>query len=970
MCQNCGAQTSSEGRLEELSKEIESLKFDFGTRIVEIEEEITALTKNSDLVKSDSRNDLEKPSVDLKDGNLPANEPLMSNDSPSRHWVFKSRKALIEIVQVAGEILSPLLRFTRYFVEVFKFYRKQKNLPAFFLTSGGIVFLLLAFIYVFQYIPSDYSETIKIIGSVTFSVSTMILATWLIKKDSKYDDFGSALLGLANALNYLIIFFLSGSTVFLIPDHISFILIVLNTILSSWLAFKFETKVVAVVSLLGGAFSPFYLISDFVSLPYFVYLWLLCVASIYISFRIKWEILGVLALLSYSAVIGVALTQHILAIEYSTFLAIFHSFHFLFFHHSLFNGTIHKKSLSKEAALLLTGNVMVFISGMIFLGIHHESYTTLGSFFFFNATVFLIGFIAMNKRLSNRMRVLYMTLIALFTGICISIILEQDMIGIIWSLEGIALIFCGYLFSLRTVRIEGYGAVGIGIFQIAQTFDQIQVTNVGKSFWNMGFVNLLMLAIVIIVLKILIDKFRAGSVRYERILSYIFFELFSGVFLVAILIIGFFYANELTYNLAIILVFILTWWGVRFKLPYTEAAGLFLYFLIVLGVINSMIATESFSFQEQTFLGKMAMVEALAVLFLLHYFYVKVLPTSRMLFVIQILRVVFFLLLPVAALPSVYINYREYFVMALWFGVLLNFLLAELIRKKVLVIEIYVLVAVASAWLFTSINYQNLGVSLAVLSFIYIYKRAYAVHVSKTSSLRFLFSYILYYWGFTLSYMYYVNISPDLWPTVCYLTTIVFFRKYFQPIRNNYKFAYNLSIAFLILTLLQFYWDHILLSTEMSPTMSWRILFLAPVAVLLYHLIIYSKSVYFLRNSNGFNRYLNLYLLNCLNIFIYTGYIGIFLQNWSGLVLTIIYSIHGVILLFNSLNPRFRHLIFFSIGLFTIVVVKLLISDLNNFSVFEKIIATMGVGILLLVSAYIYTRFKHKLLNGSNHELS
>ena len=64
-------------------------------------------------------------------------------------------------------------------------------------------------------------------------------------------------------------------------------LIIANTAVASVFALKYETKIVSVLSFLGGAFAPFFLNTSGDQSIYYAYLWLLIVGSNYVAYRIK-----------------------------------------------------------------------------------------------------------------------------------------------------------------------------------------------------------------------------------------------------------------------------------------------------------------------------------------------------------------------------------------------------------------------------------------------------------------------------------------------------------------------------------------------------------------------------------------------------------------------------------------------------------------------------------------------------------
>ena len=142
--------------------------------------------------------------------------------------------------------------------EIYGHYKSQNKLPVFFMTLGGVVALLFGFGYLMQFAEDIYFEFAKI-GS---GLAAAAVATWwgrrLLVEYERYSEFGSALLGLGLSLVYLSLYTMSESAY--MPwagGAVGVLLLLANTAWGAWLALRYDTKVVAFISLLGGACVPF-----------------------------------------------------------------------------------------------------------------------------------------------------------------------------------------------------------------------------------------------------------------------------------------------------------------------------------------------------------------------------------------------------------------------------------------------------------------------------------------------------------------------------------------------------------------------------------------------------------------------------------------------------------------------------------------------------------------------------------------
>ncbi|MCP4443501.1 MAG: DUF2339 domain-containing protein, partial [Aureispira sp.] len=183
---------------------------------------------------------------------------------------------------VMEQFFAPIVSGYKYVVGKYEQFKKENKLPLFFLTLAGIAALLFGFGFLVQYSAVTYFGTFSTQVKVGFgflsSFTTMGIGIYLIRKNKKFREFGSALIGLGLALNYLFIYFLAP----VISSTAGFAIILLNTIMAVVLALKYEAKIIAILSLVGGALSPLYLQSSGENtIIYFAYLWILSASSIF-----------------------------------------------------------------------------------------------------------------------------------------------------------------------------------------------------------------------------------------------------------------------------------------------------------------------------------------------------------------------------------------------------------------------------------------------------------------------------------------------------------------------------------------------------------------------------------------------------------------------------------------------------------------------------------------------------------------
>lgn len=480
--------------------------------------------------------------------------PVISN---TEYTIRKESKSIQEIVKsiplisLLLEIISaPLAGIWDYVKKVYTVYKDKNQLPVFFMTLAGVGALLFGFGYLMQLSLGYFGELSEIVKiSIGFASSSAIAvwATQLHKKEEKYKEFSSALIGLAVALNYLFIYFLANmsNTNSVFSSAVTgFILIGVNTVFAIFFALRYETKVVAVLSLLGGAFAPFYLNSDGGSITYFAYLWMLSISSIYIANKIKWKTLGVITFITSSSIIEMAVYNSLNSFSLVEYTILFHAFAYLFIWVAMFKGRKISSSPGKVSVILLAANISIFLINLYYLFSNSEYYTALGAVYIVNALLFFPVLWMLNKDLNKPVKLLLLVIAGTFVALAIPALFNEHLMGLFWSVEALGLIYLGFSFSIPSVRKEGYILLALAIFKILLTFDGFWfIANEGALLTG-AYYNSLVLGIITLSLVFLLKKFKTENLDFENKLSVIF-RNFGSVWFVSVYIIT---VSFYTYN--------------------------------------------------------------------------------------------------------------------------------------------------------------------------------------------------------------------------------------------------------------------------------------------------------------------------------------------------------------------------------------------------------------------------------------
>ena len=130
-------------------------------------------------------------------------------------------------------------------------------------------------------------------------------------------------------------------------------------------------------------------------------------------------------------------------------------------------------------------------------------------------------------------------------------------------------------------------------------------------------------------------------------------------------------------------------------------------------------------------------------------------------------------------------------------------------------------------------------------------------------------------------------------------------------------------------------------------------------------LVYYDRALYYkIRNFKkkyvNYLYYFDNYLIHFFYFFIYITAIELFGYDALGPALTIVLTIHGIYLIFQTMQKKYKFLNYLTITIFGSIVLKLYLMDLKDFSMIEKIVVFLVLGVSLLGSAYFFQKLKNK----------
>ncbi len=839
--------------------------------------------------------------------------------------------------------------------QAFTRYKKEGKLPIVLMTMAGILAILVGVGYLMQLSFESlgvFSGVVKVGLGFIASIVIGFFGLRLYKKDEKYQEYSSALLSLMIILNYLLIYFLANLSNFpiLSSAQIGFLLIVANTGLSIYLAFKYETKIIAVLSLIGGALTPFYLNESGNIDFYFGYLWILLVAANFIALHIKWYKLNYISFILFLLLVeGAVFTD---ASQSVLFIGFVHLFAYLFFYIVLFNKWKLKTELSKYDILILTGNLTVLLLNL---------YNTITDFFWLgiayliNGGVFVFFLLKGWKTVPKQMKVGLFITIGSFVGLAIPFLFGQTLMGIFWSIEAILLIIMGFVYHMESIRKEGYIVLGIALFKLFMSAVFI-VEHWGSGLVNEGFLNYIVLGVVFSALWYVGNKFKAEFTVLESKLYSLFKEIVP-VWLSSILfILSFDLVGYYSFNIMILPMFGLIIWHDKFKTKSTEILGLLHLLFLVGAYVISVNVVDSPSFSDQTLYGKIGILELLFSFWFLEFFYHKMGYIEQAKHrIVQGLRILFYVLLPLLFIKQVFKHFNPYFPMAMWVGFMINYGLFKRFKHHVLFVESNLLLLAAIGINVTLYGIEGIGVGILTLVTLLILEKSFTTAKLETSKyfttlviLPFILFGLIGYAAIRegLDYKYTLLLVGFL------VSAYAYFREKYTIVYLAYRIALRIGLVFGIVA-----GTLILANRPSAISLMLLILLVAGLGYLFY----VSKSDYKAKNKlRGWG--FNIIVHQLFIIFTYTISIDVMNLDVEGPMMTIFLVLHAIVILFTALKTQNTAMNKGSLFLFIVALIKVIFHDIKDFSGTGKIVVLIVLGVLLLIASYGYVRIKNKYI--------
>ncbi|MCL2912780.1 DUF2339 domain-containing protein [Shewanella corallii] len=875
--------------------------------------------------------------------------------------------------------------FARVFDQVLGWYRhyQQKGQgPVLLMTLAGIITLIIGFGYLLQYSFTHWLSEMGKVGLATL-VSNLIIGTGIFvqRRHSGLADYSSGLMGLGVVLNFLCIYFV-GPYYGAIPDVACFGLMFGNTLLGYGLAYRYQTRVVALVAAVGGSLAPLLLFSSQgFPLIYFPYLLLLGIGALFQARRIDWHPLlestalvqiGAVQWLAYRLVLPLDNQGLMGAVVLVSIAAQFFLFGVIPLLLSATKQTEENKLPLRH--LLLGVSVLVLSISAIMDYAFYSGY-------WLAACAGFISLLFVKYRKYPQLSAFLVCGAAAMAGFAALYFIGLHYLGAVLLLEAFLLLWLGCREQNLAVRVEAYVlyviATATSLFSLISGFEYL-VLGVLQA-------RILFLTVVSLLFFSLHQSYRQLQ-SYASILAaqeqkavWVIgegFSLFGGlaVILLCYLITPDYWLNMLPVASALWFVFALK---EKLKLAQWLAwGGLFgLFVPLALGAME----VGSMRFSTQPLVAKLARLELFTALMLAYPLYLKYMWRSSWLKTARLLFITCLALIPLFFLPKVAREFESLLPATLWLSLAISLKLAHMTGYKLLRTESQWLFAAAvtlTAIAVFAADWQGAVALVIGLLFTGVALKQFLV-VDKRWRLL-----LKEGWYFAPYYGALVIVALVFYPTYALGSGLTFIAlalsAYFmllilgsgklitllsRPLRSSLGLAYGLVFGAAVAPVVVHWW-----------TLPLKI-FVSPIDVLV-ELAVLVLMAWFLTQKSGVARLFaskvnRSQLWVGWNLMLFASYLlwgQEFAGTVSGPLITVLMVLHASVLMYFSLRPGCDMLLKLAGGLYALVLIKLLAFDMTRFAMIHKIGAFMLCGAILLLVSFYYQKARNQRLAQSAAE--
>lgn len=874
------------------------------------------------------------------------------------------------------QLFGPLGSILAQAGAAYRHYRDQGKAPAFLMTVAGIVAITAGVGYLLQYSFDNFlGPGAKLVIGAVIGVGVIAAAAQLHRTHQHLRDYASSLIGLGVIVVYLCGYF-AGPYYGFFPTLGTLGAFAATVALAYWLALRFQTRVVAVVTLGGGIIAP-WLVSDPSAIEevYAGFLVLLTGASLHLARRLSWQPLTHLTFASTVAVIELLALQH--GTEGWPLRAAASAHFYLFFYFLLFDGLELKRQPARTSLVMLTSLVAFFVLVSVQTTADPQ---LLAGLLILNAAVvgvpFFLGF-----TVGSAARPVFILAAGILLGYGLLSLARFDYLGLLWGIEAVGLIAVGLRYRSAAVYYEGLAILALSsastlwsglqwlldgdVLSALAGNDSGIGSGIGSGSWPFPPAWLAMLGLVAYI-EIAGRLLRSVDceMRLTRSLVPWLYELQGVAGALVWLGLVCMVAPEWIAPLATVPLFSLLYLASTRRLTLVQIVGLLHICFLAAAVTLAGLEVGNFHFSEQPALAKLTRIELFAVFWLLQAFYERFYPQSAFARWARPLRQLFYLLVPMFFLPKLIREAPAYLPLALWGSASIAWVLYRFVRSQPLRVETLLLILVASGFTFvacaasyfdlaTSHSYWALGTGLVFFALLTVCEGAF-VRVQGHPLRMGLIATSFYFGGSIFAVVFAGFESPTLASAVTagYFAVLAAGHLRMPFVRPVIKASYTLSTTLVALA--------IIVSVD-TALPNWALLLCYVLALASWGYLLHARRPALRlghRTSGG--PIVQQWLWHTLIGLAYASANAAVFHDALGPATSVCLVVHASTIVFLTLRPRWQRLTWLALTLFVSAGCKVVFYDMEDFSIVEKIIALMAMGTVLLGTAYWFQQMRSR----------
>ncbi len=526
------------------------------------------------------------------------------------------------IYSILGFILTSLSIFFAPIQDLFHkiktlyfHYQKQGKAPVFLMTIAGLITLTIGFGYLLQYAFNFlFNDTLKTITGFAIGASIVATGVFLAIKKTDFRDYAASVIALGIIFNYLTAYFV-GPYYGFISQTTGLLLLLGITLVSFLLAIRFETKIVSVVTLIGGTFMPFILEGNgSVGMTFLIYLFFLASANLYLSQYIKWPVLAQITfILSLSVIEYVGISD--ISQPYIV-MALLSGFFYTYTYFWSFDGLKLKQTLTKQDLTILVSNAFYFIYAILQIPSHEN---VVASILLLHALVFIF-LVKQLAIMQSKLAPIYLLIIGLFIATAVFVLLPTNISSVIWAVEGLAMLYIGFQFKQLVIRFEGYAIYLIAmlalLWQAIESFIDMSYSAIA---WH--WINLIAFGLLSLLAYRIIYYFKHQAEPLEKTIAFVQNEIFTlwGAITLSIVIIIY-----TPFAITILAIIPMLWCFYRvsqFQLRFAQISAYFFFLLFIAQLVIATIDSNHPVISQQSTITWVALFESLFFAWGLHFYY-------------------------------------------------------------------------------------------------------------------------------------------------------------------------------------------------------------------------------------------------------------------------------------------------------------------------------------------------------------